>query len=321
MTYLLFATAVSLSAIAAYYSIVGLMAIFAAAAIPIAVMGSVLEVSKLVVASWLYRNWKTTPKLLKSYFVVAVVVLMLLTSMGIFGFLSKAHSDQSIVSGDVMSKLSLIEEKIKTQRENIDAARKTLTQLDAQVDSALSRTTDAVGVNRSANLRRSQQSERGKLLAEIEKAQSEIGHLNEAKAPIAAEVRKVEAEVGPLKYIAALIYGNSVDGTALEKSVRMLILMIVFVFDPLAVLMFIAVNQSLAKEKPRVAPVRQKVEPIQHKPEVVEQAPPPVQSKDHSLTIVDDIVMADSQVAPSEDKGISISSTVKVTDVISAKLN
>lgn len=257
MTYLLLTTAISLSAIAAYYSIVGLMAIFAAAAIPIAVMGSVLEVSKLVVASWLYRNWRQTPILLKSYFIVAVTVLMLLTSMGIFGFLSKAHSDQSVVSDEVTSKLALIEEKIKIQKENIDAARKTLSQLDSQVDSALSRTTDADGVSRSTSIRRTQQAERAKLLSEIEKAQREVGRLNEEKAPIASEVRKVEAEVGPLKYIAALVYGDNPDANVLEKSVRMLILMIVFVFDPLAVLMFMAVNQSLKKDESVMSTIRQ----------------------------------------------------------------
>lgn len=310
MTYLLLATAISLSAIAAYYSIAGLMAIFASAMIPIAVMGSVLEVSKLVVASWLYRNWKTTPKLLKSYFVVAVVVLMLLTSMGIFGFLSKAHSDQSIVSGDVMSKLSLLEEKIKTQRENIDAARKTLTQLDSQVDSALSRTTDAVGVNRSANLRRSQQSERGKLLAEIEKAQAEIGHLNEEKAPVAAEVRKVEAEVGPLKYIAALIYGDVVDANMLEKSVRMLILMIVFVFDPLAVLMFIAVNQSLT-QKSQKQDIVSTVHPESTSVEI---------KIDESSVIEDDSTTEEKKLTHPE-QALSISSSATPIDVIKIQKN
>jgi len=147
MTYLLFAVALSLSALAAYYAVMGLIAIFAAAVVPIALMGSLLEASKLVVASWLYRNWKEIPALMKSYFVGALVVLMMLTSMGIFGFLSKAHLDQTIPTGDVQSKLALIDEKIKTEKENINANRKELTQLDAQVDQTIARTDDAKGTS------------------------------------------------------------------------------------------------------------------------------------------------------------------------------
>ncbi|MFN9899426.1 MAG: hypothetical protein ACK55Z_11680, partial [bacterium] len=122
-----------MSAVAAWYAIAGLVAIFAAAAIPIAIMGSLLEASKLVVASWLYRNWKEIPRLFKIYFFTALIVLMLLTSMGIFGFLSKAHLDQAVPTGDVVSKLNLIDEKIKIEKENINAARTAITQLDAQV--------------------------------------------------------------------------------------------------------------------------------------------------------------------------------------------
>ena len=117
MTYLLFGTALGLSAVAAYYSIMGLVAIFAAAATPIFIMGSLLEASKLVVASWLYRSWKKIPKLMMMYFTTALVVLMMLTSMGIFGYLSKAHLDQAVPTGDVASKLSLIDEKIKTEKD------------------------------------------------------------------------------------------------------------------------------------------------------------------------------------------------------------
>ena len=124
MTIMLLISAIALSGVAAYYSIVGLMAIFSASTIPIAIMASTLEFSKIVLTSWLYRNWKETPRLLKTYFVMAIIILMCLTSIGIFGGLSKAHLDQSITSGDVSSKLALIDEKIKTQKENIDAARK-----------------------------------------------------------------------------------------------------------------------------------------------------------------------------------------------------
>lgn len=244
MSYLLFLTAIALSSIAAFYAVIGLMSIFAASAIPIAIMGGTLEAAKLVVASWLYRNWKEVPALLKVYFTTALVILMLLTSMGIFGYLSKAHLDQAVPTGDVVSKLELIDQKIKTQRENIDAARKAITQMDAQVDQTLSRTTDDRGAERAVQIRRNQARERNQLLGEIQKSQEEIARLNNERAPIAAEVRKVEAEVGPIKYIAALIYGDNPGQDLLEKAVRWVIIMIVLVFDPLAVLMLIAWNRE-----------------------------------------------------------------------------
>jgi hypothetical protein len=258
MTYLLFAVALSLSAVAAYYAVAGLIAIFAAAVVPIAIMGSLLEAAKLVVASWLYRSWKEIPRLMKSYFTVALIVLMLLTSMGIFGFLSKAHLDQAIPTGDVQAKLALIDEKIKTEKENINAARKAITQLDQQVDQTIARTEDARGAERSIAIRRGQQAERNKLLTEIGTAQSKIAKYQEERAPIAAEVRKVEAEVGPIKYIAALIYGDNPEADLLEKAVRWVIIMIVLVFDPLAVLMLVAANWQLRKDKNEILPIVEK---------------------------------------------------------------
>lgn len=250
MTILLFLSAFSLSSIAAYYAIMGLMAIFSGATMSIAIMGGALEVSKLVVTSWLYRNWKETSWLLKSYFLVAIIVLMSLTSMGIFGYLSKAHNDQSLSSGGVQDQLVLIDEKINFQKEIINDARKTLTQLDSQVNTALDRTTNSAGTDRSVAIRRSQSRERSDLNNAISAAQREINKLNTEKAPLSAEARKVEAEVGPIKYIAALIYGQEAtsEGT-LEKAVRIVIMMIVGVFDPLAVLMFIAVNQTIVRNK------------------------------------------------------------------------
>ena len=254
MTYLLFGTALALSACAAYYSIMGLVAIFAAAAIPIFIMGSLLEASKLVVASWLYRNWKEVPVLMKSYFTVSLIILMMLTSMGIFGYLSKAHLDQAIPTGDVSAKLALIDEKIKTEKENINASRKELTQLDAQVDQTLSRTTEASGADRAISIRRGQQKDRNRILNEIGQAQTKISKYNEERAPIASEVRKVEAEVGPIKYIAALLYGDNPETDVLEKAVRWVIIMIVLVFDPLAVLLLVAANWQQKREREEIEP-------------------------------------------------------------------
>ena len=248
MTYLLYFTAVCLSAVAAYYSIAGLTAIFAAAVIPIILMGSVLEFAKLVVASWIYRHWKQIPILMRAYFTFALVILMCLTSMGIFGYLSKAHLDQAVPTGDVASKVAILDEKIKTEKDNIEAARAQLKQMDAAVDQTMARSDDTKGAERSLQIRKSQQKDRTNLLAEIGTAQTKISKLNEERAPIASELRKVEAEVGPIKYIAALLYGDNPDQTILEKAVRIVIIMIVIVFDPLAVLLLMAAGTPLKKE-------------------------------------------------------------------------
>jgi len=254
MNILMLLAALALSAIAAYYSIAGLAAIFAAAVIPIVVMGSVLEVSKLVVASWLYRNWKELPKLLKSYFLVAVIILMLLTSMGIFGYLSKAHLDQAVPTGEVQASVTLIDEEINIEKESINENRNILAQLDKQVNEAINRTTadtSTKGIDRSVTIRKQQSKERAAIREAISASQTKIAKLQQEKAPLASQIRQIEAEVGPIKYIAALIYGDNPDQNVLEKAVRWVIIMIVSVFDPLAVLMLVGYNWTLnRKEEP-----------------------------------------------------------------------
>jgi len=241
--------ALALSAIAAYYSIIGLTAIFAGAMIPVIVMGGMLEVAKITTTVWLRKYWDKCGWLMKSYLVPAVIALALLTSMGIFGFLSKAHIDQGVPTGDVAAKVSLIEEKIKTQRDNIKSAREALVQMDAQVNNVMNKGDSEKSAERSVLIRRQQASERGKLQKEIEVANLAIGKLNEEKAPIASQLRKVEAEVGPIKYIAAMIYGDNPDQNILEKAVRWMIILLVLVFDPLAVALILAANQSTEWDK------------------------------------------------------------------------
>jgi len=236
--------ALLLSSVAAWYSIIGLTAIFAGAVIPVIIMGGILEVGKITTTVWLRKYWHRASLLLKIYLVPAVIALALLTSMGIFGFLSKAHMEQGVTSGDSQAKLSLYDEKIKTQRDNIELARKALTQMDNQVDQRLSRGDNENSAERAVAIRRQQAGERNKLQKEIGDAQKEISKLNEERAPIAAENRKVEAEVGPIKYIAALIYGDNADNNMLESAVRWVIILLVIVFDPLAIALVLAANAS-----------------------------------------------------------------------------
>ena len=243
------ATALIISISAAYYSILGLTAIFASAFWPIVILGSSLEVGKIVSTLWLHKYWHRAELQYKLYLSTAVAILMVLTSMGVFGFLSKAHSDQGMVSGDVVAKISIYDEKIKQARDNIAVARSALTQMDAAVDQTMSRSTDERGADKAAQLRRSQGPERTRLLREIETEQKKIQALNDERAPIAAEVRKVEAEVGPIKYIAALIYGDNPDANLLEKAVRWVIILIVIVFDPLALTLLLAATKSIEWER------------------------------------------------------------------------
>lgn len=246
--------ALVISAIAAYYSIIGLTAIFSAAVIPIMIMGASLEIGKVTAAVWLKMYWERASLLYKFYLVPAVAFLMLLTSMGIFGFLSKAHSDQSLVSGDSMARVAIYDEKIKIAKDNIDANRKALKQMDEAVDQVMGRSADEKGADKAVAIRRGQQKERARLLVDIDAEQKKISALNEERAPLAAENRKIESEVGPIKYIAALIYGDNPDNSILERAVRLVIIIIVLVFDPLALVLILAAQQSIrwAREDKRL---------------------------------------------------------------------
>ena len=251
LSYFTLFTALSLSVVAAWYSILGLTAIFASAVIPIIIMGGILEVAKVTVTVWLHEYWHRCRLLMKCYLVPAVFMLMVITSMGIFGFLSKAHSDQSLVSGDVQAKIAVYDEKIKLAKDNIDANRKALKQMDEAVDQVMGRSTDEKGADKAVSLRRAQAKERTRLLAEIAAEQKKITVISEERAPIAAEVRKVEAEVGPIKYIAALVYGDNPDTNLLERAVRWVIIILVVVFDPLAIMMVLAATESMKWERER----------------------------------------------------------------------
>lgn len=244
VNYIALAVALALSAVSAYYSIVGLTTIFASAFIPIVIMGSTLEAAKLVAVSWIYRNWSNSPRLIKYYLLTAIAVLMLITSMGTFGFLSKAHMDQAVPTGSVQDKINLYDEKIKIAKENIDANRKALKQMDEAVDQIMARSSDEAGATKASALRKQQSRERNALFSSIEAEQKTIADLNDQRAPLASELRKIVAEVGPIKYIAELVYEKATDDI-LDKAVRWVIILIVVVFDPLAIVLLIAANHGL----------------------------------------------------------------------------
>ncbi len=250
IAYLALISGLTISVVAEYYSILGLTAIFSAAVIPVIIMGIALGVGKITATVWLKQNWDIAPWSVRIYLSIAILVLMVITSMGIFGFLSKAHSDQSLVSGDVLAKLEIYEQKISTAKENIEANRRQLKQMDEAVDQVMARSTDEKGADKSNAIRRSQQRDRVALAKDIEANQKLIATLNDEAAPIRAEVRKVEAEVGPIKYIAAFIYGDT-DNTILEKAVTWVIIILIVVFDPLAVILLLASQISFQSFRDR----------------------------------------------------------------------
>jgi hypothetical protein len=235
-------TALGISAVAAFYSIVGLMAIFSASALSIAVMGIVLEIGKLITASWLYQNWKRVPFLLKSYLTIAVIVLMFITSMGIFGYLSKAHIDQGSGTSELYVKVERLDNRIISERKIITRAEKQLSALDSALDKYL----ELGAVSKGLKKREDQEQERNALTNTINNAQSRIDKLLDEKSEYRLQINSFEVEVGPLKYISALVYGDEALDY-IDTAVRAVILILVFVFDPLAVLLIIAANISFAE--------------------------------------------------------------------------
>ena len=241
LTLLTFISAISISVIAAGYSIVGLATLFAGAVVPIIAMGSALEVGKLVAASWLYHNWNSdVPRLLKTYLFGAIIVLILITSLGIFGFLSKAHLDQVKPTSSNNIKIEVIDKQINQQEIIIQRAEKQITLLDKALEVYI----DKEYVSRGLKERKKQEEERTLLNNTINDASDKIAELVNQKAELSLAQDKIEAEVGPIKYVAELIYGENAQDN-FDKSVRFVILILIFVFDPLAVLLLIAANISL----------------------------------------------------------------------------
>ena len=344
-------SALSISGVAIFYSVIGLATIFPGAYWPVIIMGSVLEVGKLITASWLYRQWKFTPFLLKSYLTIAVVVLSLITSMGIFGFLSKAHLEQNLAGDTLVQRVNIINDKIESQTVYIERQKAVITRAEKAIDrtgkdfsqdiavqeniinSAYARlevldadvkayTDQGRGffkgdnIKKGVELRKQQKPERDKLNAEIEeaktliqkyrdqsrqggdnnkviietaedniiKAQNTIDDLIITRQPLEKKLINLEAEIGPVKYIAALAVDWGVtDKVDTSEAVRWVILIIICVFDPLAVLLLIAVNMSLkarygwsfegkgaldynvAKGKTTVAPTGEKIVEVEEK--------------------------------------------------------
>ncbi len=281
--YITLFVAIIISACAAYYSIIGLTAIFAAAFWPIIIMGSALELGKLTGAVWLHLNWKHASWWIKTYMVPAVAVLMLITSMGIFGFLSRAHIEQTAGSVGISTQVEQLQLDVDIEQQKIDNNKTLIAQLDSGVEALLGAATTQGQEKSRANsrearkvteevtkLRKAQEPERVKLQQEISEASDRIAAINKEKLILEQQVKKIEAEVGPIKYVASLIYGDNPDVDTLEKAVRWMIIILVVVFDPLAVVLILAATSGLQysskrKIEPTTVPVYVEA-PVQEEP-------------------------------------------------------
>jgi len=244
LDYLVLAVALILSGVAAYYSIIGLAAIFSGAFFSIVLMGSALELGKLVAASWLYRNWSDAPKLIKYYLVVAVIILMFITSMGIFGYLSKAHLETSA------SMTSDVSAELQTLNDTIESKTNTKTLVDRQIqniDNTLVKYIELGSVTKGLEEKRRLDGERKELEQERKAVEQGLVELKSKRNKLESEIRKIEVEVGPLKYIAELIYGQDAENH-FDSAVRLVIIILILVFDPLAVILLIAANYKFTQK-------------------------------------------------------------------------
>jgi len=251
LTYLTLISAISISVIAAGYSIYGLAALFAGAATAIIVMGAVLEVGKLVMASWLYNNWNNPllPKSIKYYLTSAVVVLVFITSVGIFGFLSKAHLDQVVPGNTNVLQIQILDEQIEQRQKTINRSQNQLTRMDDLVETQSEETSFFTSSSqRAISERDKQKEERLALENTITESLDKINKLSDKRAGIQTKQLKLEADLGPIKYVAEFIYGDEAKDH-FDEAVRWIIIILIFVFDPVAVLMLVSANISLREAR------------------------------------------------------------------------
>jgi hypothetical protein len=270
-------TALALAVISGWFSIVGMMAIFGAAAWQIAIMAGAFELAKIVTASWLYRHWSDTVWSMKLYLTSAVIILMVISSIGIFGYLSKAHLDQARDPGQATIQIVQLEQRIAREQQRITDAETVIGQLDQAVQTLMDY--DRIrGADGAIATRERQGPEREQLNAIIDQAYARIQEFRDQKFPLQIQTQEAELNAGPLRYVAELIWDDG-DKDNLERAVRLFVLLLVVVFDPLAIMLVLAANHSLMirnKNKPvgppEFPPVMSDPPPM---PDVTEPKPEP----------------------------------------------
>ena len=241
-----FGTSLLVAGVAAYFSVIGLATIFAGSFWPVVVMAGVLEIGKLVTAGFLHLRWSDINRLMRYYLMTSVVVLMLITSLGIFGFLAKANIEQTLQGDRYSLELSIIDKRLNAKEKELSRYEERLEGLDYIIDTA--RPQDRNYIDRR------QRDERLEIAVDIDRVVSEIVVLNEDKLPLQREQLVQEGEIGPIKYVAEMLYGEDVAKDKLDNAARILIFFIIFAFDPLAVLLLVASLGIMARENDPLNP-------------------------------------------------------------------
>ena len=232
INYLAFLTSLLVAGVAAYFSVIGLATIFAGSFWPVVIMAGALEVGKIVTAGFLHIRWSDINSWFKVYLSAAVVVLMLITSLGIFGFLAKANIEQTLQGDRFSLELSIIDKRLDAKEKELERYEERLSNLDYIIDTA--RPQDRNYIDRR------QRDERAEIAVDIDNVVVDIVKLNEDKLPLQREQLVQEGEIGPIKYVAEMIYGEDVAKDKLDNAARILIFFIIFAFDPLAILLLVA---------------------------------------------------------------------------------
>ena len=246
INYLAFLTSLLVAGVAAYFSVIGLATIFAGSYVAVLVMAGTLEVGKLVTAGFLHIRWSDINRWMRWYLSSAVVILMLITSLGIFGFLSKANIEQNLVGDNQSLELSIIDKRLDAKEAELDRIEERLANLDNIINTA--RPEDRNYIDRR------QRDERAEIADDIDIVVAEIVELNEDKLPLQREQLVQTGEIGPILYVAEMIYGEDVAEDKIDNAARILIMFIIFVFDPLAVLLLISSVGLIAKDREPLNP-------------------------------------------------------------------
>ncbi len=247
LNYLALGTSLVIAGIAAYFSVLGLATIFAGAWLSVVIMTGVLEFGKIVTAAYLHLFWDRL-NYMKYYLVLSVVVLMLITSLGIFGFLSKANIDQTLKGDSYSLEMSIIETRIQAEEDKLARLQTRIEGLDLVISTA--RPQDRNYIDRR------QKEERDLIAQDMDVIIDQVVKYNEELMPLKREQLMQEGEIGPIKYVAEVIYGQEESVKYLDNAVRWVIFALIFVFDPLAVLLLITsaglIARKVKEDKPKV---------------------------------------------------------------------
>lgn len=260
--FLIATSALSVSASAAFYSVSGLSKLFAGASLEVIIMAGSLEVAKLVIVSLLYQYRKTIPRLLKYYLTSAAVVLVLITSMGIYGFLSAAYQETANKAGNIDSQIALVEVKRDNIREQLavyNTEKTSINEAITDLRSGLSnnkiqyrdRETGQIITTTSSSTRKALEKQLDQAIERQTEINTKVDNLNQQLFKYETEIVEIRTnndlagELGPLKYLSGL------TGTPMDKIINWLLLTIIFVFDPLAIALVIAANYAFEQLKER----------------------------------------------------------------------